>query len=126
MPFQYRLLGRDRLALYSFIHSLNTTFGSSVFEPVAVSLAKERFAFADKQRVVGDELYSDCHNAIEQIMSDLEISRRKPDRTDELNILRKSLSGKKVKRKPTLADMVGYCYDRKNGRRRSCIDSDNL
>jgi type II restriction enzyme len=26
MPFHYRLLGRDRMALFSFIHSLNTTF----------------------------------------------------------------------------------------------------
>lgn len=25
MPFHYRLLGRDRMALFSFIHSLNTT-----------------------------------------------------------------------------------------------------
>ena len=35
MPFHYRLLGRDRMALFSFIHSLNTTFGTSIFEPVA-------------------------------------------------------------------------------------------
>ena len=27
MPFHTRLLGKDRLALYSFIHSLNTNFG---------------------------------------------------------------------------------------------------
>jgi len=26
MPFHFRLLGRDRMALFSFIHSLNTTF----------------------------------------------------------------------------------------------------
>ncbi|MGB9521666.1 MAG: TdeIII family type II restriction endonuclease, partial [Anaerolineales bacterium] len=36
MPFHYRLLGRDRMALFSFIHSLNTTFGTSIIEPVAV------------------------------------------------------------------------------------------
>jgi len=35
MPFHYRLLGKDRMALFSFIHSLNTTFGTSIFEPVA-------------------------------------------------------------------------------------------
>ena len=35
MPFHYRLLGKDRMALYSFIQSLNTTFGTSIFEPVA-------------------------------------------------------------------------------------------
>jgi len=27
MPFHYRLLGKDRMALFSFIHSLNTTLG---------------------------------------------------------------------------------------------------
>ena len=43
MPFHYSLLGKDRMALYSFIQSLNTTFGSSIFEPVAVTLAKINF-----------------------------------------------------------------------------------
>jgi len=32
MPFHTRLLGKDRLALYAFIHSLNMNFGTSVFE----------------------------------------------------------------------------------------------
>jgi len=38
MPFQYRLLGKDRYALFSFIHSMNTTFGMSIWEQVAVIL----------------------------------------------------------------------------------------
>ena len=33
MPFHTRLLGKDRLALYAFIHSLNTNFGTTIFEP---------------------------------------------------------------------------------------------
>ncbi len=36
MPFHTRLLGRDRLALYSFIHSLNTNFG--IFSVVKVHI----------------------------------------------------------------------------------------
>jgi len=40
MPFHYRLLGKDRMALYSFIQSLNTTFGTSIYEPVAKELAR--------------------------------------------------------------------------------------
>ena len=40
MPFQYRLLGKDRMALYSFIHSLNTNFGTSIYEPVAEALGR--------------------------------------------------------------------------------------
>lgn len=35
MPFHFRLLGKDRMALFSFIQSLNTTFGTSIYEPVA-------------------------------------------------------------------------------------------
>jgi len=27
MPFHYRLLGKDRMALFSFIHSVNTSLG---------------------------------------------------------------------------------------------------
>ena len=49
MPFHYRLLGKDRMALYSFIHSLNTSFGTSIFEPVAETLAKTRFVKAQSQ-----------------------------------------------------------------------------
>lgn len=43
MPFHTRLLGKDKLALYTFIHSLNTNFGTTIFEPVAVALAKGAF-----------------------------------------------------------------------------------
>ena len=40
MPFHYRLLGRDRYAVFSFIHSMNTTFGASLWEQIAVILAR--------------------------------------------------------------------------------------
>ncbi|HUS49630.1 MAG TPA: TdeIII family type II restriction endonuclease, partial [Candidatus Paceibacterota bacterium] len=33
------------MALFSFIHSLNTTFGISIFEPVAETLASLNFEF---------------------------------------------------------------------------------
>ena len=54
MPFHHRLLGKDRMALFSFIHSLNTTFGTSIFEPVAELLAKSRFKTVKRQYEVGD------------------------------------------------------------------------
>jgi len=40
MPFHFRLLGKDRLALYSFMQSLLTTFGTSIFEPVGGGFGK--------------------------------------------------------------------------------------
>jgi len=48
------------MALYSFIQSLNTTFGTSIFEPVAVALAKNKFAKAQSQYFVGDKISESC------------------------------------------------------------------
>ena len=31
-PFHHRLIGKDCYAMFSFIHSMNTTFGMSIFE----------------------------------------------------------------------------------------------
>src|SRR3989339_2198229 len=39
MPFHFRLLGKDRMALFSFIHSVNTTLGTSIFEKVGQMIA---------------------------------------------------------------------------------------
>ena len=43
MPFHAHLLGNDRMALFSFIQSLNTTFGTAIYEPVAARLARDNF-----------------------------------------------------------------------------------
>lgn len=42
MPFHYRLLGKDRMALFSFIHSVNTMLGQSIFEHVGRIISKPR------------------------------------------------------------------------------------
>jgi type II restriction enzyme len=93
MPFHFRLLGKDRMALYSFIQSLNTTFGTSIFEPVAVALAKSNFVKVQAQYVVGDSIYEDCQQNIQDIMNQLSVGEN-PDKTKELKILRNSLTGK--------------------------------
>jgi type II restriction enzyme len=71
MPFHYRLLGKDRMALYSFIQSLNTTFGTSIFEPVAETLAQTRFAHAQSQYVAGNEISEAAQNTIQTIINEL-------------------------------------------------------
>jgi type II restriction enzyme len=105
MPFHFRLLGRDRMALFSFVHSLNTTFGSSIFEPVAVALARSRFTFAASQHTVGNEISAGCNEAVNRIMRELEIGDRDPDRQAEMNILRASITEETITRKPTKADL---------------------
>lgn len=87
MPFHYRLLGKDRMALYSFIHSLNTSFGTSVFEPVAVELAKIRFSKAAAQHPLQTKISQQAQSTIQDIMNNLSIGAD-PDKVSETEAIR--------------------------------------
>ena len=104
MPFHTRLLGKDRMALYSFIQSLNTTFGTSIFEPVAVALAKNRFVIAEAQYVVGNTIFEDCQRSIQTVMNKLTMGDN-PDKINEIETLRSSLTGQKNKLKTVKVDL---------------------
>jgi type II restriction enzyme len=105
MPFHYRLLGKDRMALFSFIHSLNTTFGTSIFEPVAETLASMKFPFAQKQFVVGDTISERAQNEIQHIMNELTIGGN-PNKINEIERIRKvSTQGKINKLKTVKVDL---------------------
>lgn len=88
MPFHFNLLGKDRMALYSFIQSLNTTFGTSIFEPVAVTLAKTRFYHAESQHVPGHEISEEAQNAIQNIMNDLSTGNNDANKLHEIELIR--------------------------------------
>ncbi|MBF0515577.1 MAG: TdeIII family type II restriction endonuclease [Nitrospirae bacterium] len=88
MPFHTRLLGKDRLALYSFIHSLNTNFGTSIFEPVALALATSKFANAESQRTVGTQISKDAHRVIQEIIDGLSTAAISPNKPDEIEAIR--------------------------------------
>ena len=89
MPFHYRLLGKDRMALYSFIQSLNTTFGTSIFEPVAETLAGLRYPVAQKQFVVGDTISEQAQIEIQHILNELTTGRKNPNKIEEVERIRK-------------------------------------
>ena len=91
-PFHFRLLCRDRLALYSFIHSLNTAFGNTIFEPVAVALAKNRFSKVQSQYSVGTTIFEECQRSIQNIINQLSLGKN-PDKKAEIEIIRDSLHG---------------------------------
>lgn len=101
MPFHFRLLGKDRMALYSFIQSLNTTFGTSIFEPVAVALAEDNFKKVKSQFIVGEKISEGCQQSIQEIMNGLTIGRN-PDKLVELEILRKSANVGTIKKLKTV------------------------
>ena len=83
MPFHFNLLGKDRMALYSFMQSLLTTFGTSIFEPVAAALAKTKFAKVETQYVVGDCIYKNCQQSVQSIVNELTYKPR-PNKEKEL------------------------------------------
>ena len=117
MPFHFRLLGRDRMALYSFIQSLNTTFGISIFEPVAVALAKKRYLIAQSQYIVGTD---EAQRTIQNIINDLSIGKD-ANKKHEIELIRKACQiGKVNTLKPVKVDLfiqdelgVIYLFDLK-------------
>ncbi len=89
MPFHTRLLGKDRMALFSFIHSLNTNFGTSIFEPVAKAIATNNFSSALSQQVAGTQISSEAFLVIEHIMTGLTTAKSNPEKKKEIEAIRK-------------------------------------
>ena len=106
MPFHTRLLGRDRMALYSFIHSLCTNFGTAIFEKVAKEIADGSFDHVEPQYKVSGELSSGAQEAITKIMNGLSEGSRNPNHLDEIEQIRaSSRMGQEVKKKLRSVDI---------------------
>lgn len=107
MPFHTRLLGKDRLALYAFIHSLNTNFGTTIFEPVGLVLAKQKFQKAWSQRIAGDKISSESQRVIQSIIDGLNTAEIIPNKNKEIEAIRKVCQkGKMINIKPTRIDLM--------------------
>lgn len=106
MPFHTRLLGKDRLALYSFIHSLSTNFGTSIFEPIAVALAKNNFKIAKSHTTAGEFISENAQLEIQKIMDNLTTALSSPDKPNEVEAIRNVCQkGIMRKVKPTKVDV---------------------
>ena len=101
MPFHTRLLGKDRLALYSFIHSLSTNFGTTIFEPVAIVIAKDRFEVAKSHAIAGEYVFEDASREIQRIIDGLTTATSSPNKDAEIDAIRK-VCQKGAKRKVNL------------------------
>ncbi len=105
-PFHTRLLGKDRYALFGFIHSLNTNFGTTIFEPVALALASGRFKTAQHQVQPGTNISEGARQAIQHMVDDLRAATTKPDKNREIERIRDVCrSGKTYIVKPTKVDV---------------------
>jgi type II restriction enzyme len=124
MPFHYRLLGKDRIALYSFIHSLMTNFGTSIFEPVAKSLAVLNFTDAELQQTAGTKIFSAAQQVIQNIMDNLATASTAPNKLEEIEAIRevcqkgeiKTVKPTKVDLKVTANDGTMYLFDIKTAK----------
>jgi type II restriction enzyme len=106
MPFHTRLLGKDRMALFSFIHSLNTNFGTTIFEPVAKALAMANFQSASLQQTAGTQISSEAHIVIQNIMDNLTTATSMPNKQEEIAAIRAVCQkGEMRSVKPTKVDV---------------------
>jgi len=112
MPFHTRLLGKDRMALFSFIHSLNTNFGTSIFEPVALAIASMNFKEAKAHTTAGTKISENAQRVIQDIMDDLTSANSKPNKANEIEAIRKvAQTGTMKTVKPTKVDIWLQGYD---------------
>ncbi|MDR3275423.1 MAG: TdeIII family type II restriction endonuclease [Endomicrobium sp.] len=106
MPFHTRLLSKDRMALFSFIHSLNTNFGTTIFEPIALELAKPNFNIIVKQANAGTRISDGAQREIQNIIDEISAANIRPNKNDEIERIRKvCLSGKIHRVKLTKIDV---------------------
>ena len=89
MPFHTRLLGKDRMALFSFIHSLNTNFGTSIFEPISAFLGSLRFKSVSLQTNAGEHISKASQECIQDIIDNLTSANVSPDSHLEIEMLRR-------------------------------------
>lgn len=83
MPFHFRLLGKDRMALYSFIHSVNTMLGQSIFEKVAEIIAMPNFDKAESRYNFEGYLSDKAVLEIDRIMLNLRSVKSQANESNE-------------------------------------------
>lgn len=106
MPFHYRLLGKDRLALYSFIHSLNTSFGTAIFEPVAKVIGETKFENVIIKYNPGKWISEGSQIVIQRIIDDIANGQEEVDKRKEIELIRSSVkNGTPKKTKTVKADI---------------------
>lgn len=100
MPFHHRLLGKDRYAMFSFIQSMNTTFGMSIWEQVAVILAKNAGKYAIRQYKLLGEIDDETQKVIDSILHKLRIGEIVPNKKEEIETIRKKIKKGSLKEYP--------------------------
>jgi len=107
MPFHFRLLGKDRMVLFSFVQSVNTMLGTSIFEQIGKIIAEPGANRAIGQyKELQGYVSSEAVLKIDSIMRELRSATRKPDKENEtkevLSVANKGNLGEKLKKRVDL------------------------
>ena len=100
MPFLAKLMqDSEKVASYSFIHSLATILGQSVYEKVAQIIAKPNFDIAETGYDVVGEITNEENSVISRILQEIKSRTRKADKEKEMDEILKAKShgGRKIK-----------------------------
>ena len=100
MPFLAKLMqDNEKVASYSFIQSLLTTLGMSIYEEVAKIIAEPNFDVAKTGYDVEGEISNEENNVISKILQEIKNKTRKANKKTEITeILNcKSKNGRKIK-----------------------------
>lgn len=92
-PFHWRLLGRDRMAWFSFVQSVNTMLGTSIYEFVAEELASDVFAEAKRHYRMPSRIGLRALETVNELHQKLVNGDIEPDRNAIDIILREAVAG---------------------------------
>ncbi|MBA7499264.1 hypothetical protein ES704_02004 [subsurface metagenome] len=125
MPFHYRLLGKNRMALFSFIHSINTILGTSIFEKVGeLILSHEVQEVKGQYKGLIGYISEKAVICIDTIMRDLKSTRRTPCKSKEteevLAVAKEGNLGNKIKKRvdiyAKMDDNTEYYFELKSAK----------
>lgn len=100
MPFLVKLMqDSEKVAAYSFIHSLATTLGMSVYEKVAKIIAESHFDEVKTSYDVEGEISNEENIIISKILQEIKNGTRKADEDKEIEEILKcnQKGGRKIK-----------------------------
>jgi len=114
MPFLARLVqDNEKIAAYSFIHSLATTMGMSIYEDVSVIIASDKSQECFRNYGVGGVLSKQQKAVISKIVSELRNGERKANlKIETSEVLRASSSNATYQKSGNIADF----YFKRNGK----------
>jgi len=99
-PFHHRLLGRDRYAMFSFIQSMNTTFGMSMWEQIVVLLARGAGYEAERQFELLGEIDEGTERLIAEIHGELRRGKGDPSKDAQTERIRRAIKPGEARRHP--------------------------